>query len=233
MSKGLPPLTDEQLRVFLSQVRTHDLIAYLKQLPRDEVARILDLLSPASAENVSLLLKKLIVRGNAARAKRLLESLGAPDPVCAFCKIIAGEAPASMVYRDDAIAVFMDLYPVTSGHMLVVPIRHSRSLQEVAPETAVRMMQKAQELGRAIMASDLGCDGYNLFMANGGAAGQEVFHAHLHILPRHHGDGFGFVFPPPYPAEADRKTLDAQATMLKSLIEPFPIRGVIAHQEEP
>lgn len=228
MSKGLPPLTDERLRVFLSQVRTHDLIAYLKQLSRDEVARILGLLSPTSAKNVSQLLKQPISRGNAARAEHLLANLGAQDPVCAFCKIVTGEAPASMVYRDDAIAVFMDLYPVTSGHMLVVPIRHSRSLQEVEPGTAARMMQKAQELGRAIMASDMGCDGYNLFMANGGAAGQEVFHAHLHILPRHHGDGFGFVFPPPYPAEADRKMLDAQATLFKNLLE-----ALTTQREEP
>lgn len=219
MSKELPPLTDERLKVFLSQVRTHDLIAYLKQLSRDGVARTLGLLSPTSAKNVSQLLKQPISRGNAARAERLLANRGAQDPACAFCKITAGEAPASMVYRDDAIAVFMDLYPVTSGHMLVVPIRHNRSLQEVEPETAARMMQKAQELGRAIMASDMGCDGYNLFMANGGAAGQEVFHVHLHLLPRHHGDGFGFVFPPPYPTEADREVLDAQATLFKNLLE--------------
>jgi histidine triad (HIT) family protein len=133
---------------------------------------------------------------------------------CIFCTILAGKAPGSFVYRDAQIAVFMDVYPLTRGHMLVVPVQHTVSIDDVPPAVAGLMFQKAQALGRALMRSTLRCDGYNFFLANGGVAGQDVFHAHLHVIPRYQGDGFGFTLPPKYPQEAARDVLDRQAAML-------------------
>lgn len=138
---------------------------------------------------------------------------------CIFCAILAGKAPGSFVYRDAQVAVFMDAYPLTRGHMLIVPIQHTASIGDVAPTVAGLMFQKAQALGHALMHSELQCDGYNFFLANGGAAGQDVFHAHLHVIPRYHGDGFGFTLPPNYPQETARNVLDRQAAMLAQMLE--------------
>ena len=109
----------------------------------------------------------------------------------------------------------MDLFPVVPGHMLVIPRQHVESIAELDYDVATDMMKKAQELGRAVMQSDLGADGFGLMQFNGGAAGQDVFHVHLHVIPRYHGDGFGFKFPPGYPEEAERSELDRIAQRIK------------------
>ncbi|MBN1921831.1 MAG: HIT family protein [Anaerolineae bacterium] len=153
-----------------------------------------------------------------ARAEALLEQCAAGTEECIFCAILEGRAPASFIYRDDTVAAFMDLYPVTPGHLLIIPTAHAASLTEVAPAVAAHIMELAQRLGRAVSASNLGCDGFNLFLANGGAAGQDIFHSHLHILPRFHGDGFGFRFPGHYPQEAKREMLDQQAAHLRAYL---------------
>jgi diadenosine tetraphosphate (Ap4A) HIT family hydrolase len=102
--------------------------------------------------------------------------------------ILAGKAPASFIYRDDSDVPIMDLYPVNPRALLIIPTCACRILSKVDPTVAAHIMELAQRLGRAVSASSLGCDGFNLFLANGGAAGQDIFHAHLHILkPRFHG----------------------------------------------
>jgi diadenosine tetraphosphate (Ap4A) HIT family hydrolase len=141
------------------------------------------------------------------------------DRSCIFCKILAGEAPGSFVYRDAQVAVLMDIYPLTPGHMLIISVQHAASIAAVDPSVAGLMFQSAQALGRAVMRSGLGCDGYNFFLANGGVAGQDVFHAHLHVIPRYHADGFDFVLPPHYPQEAARAVLDRQAAMLARALD--------------
>ena len=214
----LAQFTEPQLKTFLSRVRTHDLLAYLRASPEAAVARLLDLLSPASAAFLQQQLAASAPGGDPQPAARLLQSIAANDEPCLFCQLLAGEASASFIYRDEHIAAFMDLYPVTPGHLLIIPTQHAENLTDVPPAVAARMMQVAQSLGGALAASDLGCDGYNLFLANGGAAGQDIFHVHLHILPRYHGDGFGFRFPPHYPQAADRALLDRQATMLGGIL---------------
>lgn len=112
------------------------------------------------------------------------------DPDCVFCAIVAGRAEASFVHEGDIVVAFMDINPVTPGHLLVVPRAHLPALADVDPETAARMFVVAQSLAAAIRASDLRSDGINLFYADGKAALQEVFHAHLHVFPRYPEDGF-------------------------------------------
>ncbi len=110
---------------------------------------------------------------------------------CIFCAIVAGEAPSSRVYDDDRVVAFMDIRPASPGHLLVVPRRHATYLADLDPEDGAAMFRAAQRIAAAVRASDLRPEGINLFLADGEVAGQEVFHVHLHVLPRHHGDGFG------------------------------------------
>jgi len=110
---------------------------------------------------------------------------------CVFCRIIAGELPASIVFRDDAAIAFMDINPVTAGHLLVVPLRHFAHLSDMDEETGAHLFRVAMRLQDAIRSSGIRCEGINYFLADGEAAGQEVFHVHLHVFPRYKDDGFG------------------------------------------
>jgi histidine triad (HIT) family protein len=126
---------------------------------------------------------------------------------CIFCSIVAGEAAASIVHESDRVIAFMDINPVTPGHLLVVPKAHAADLADVDQADVAEMMVVAQSLDTAIRRSDLRSDGVNLFYADGEAAGQEVFHAHLHVFPRFAGDGFGLTIrrdAPPSRSDLDR-----------------------------
>jgi len=115
------------------------------------------------------------------------------DPPCIFCKIIVGEAPATILYEDENVVVFLDINPVTPGHMMVVPRAHLPALADLDPQIGGHMFNVAQRMAAALRESGLRCDGVNLFYADGEAALQEVFHAHLHVFPRYHGDGFELI----------------------------------------
>jgi len=119
---------------------------------------------------------------------------------CIFCAIAAGSAEASIVYADERAVAFMDIRPVTQGHLLVVPRRHAIGLADLDPEDGAQVFRVAQRMAAAIRRSDLPCEGINLFLADGQLAGQEIFHVHLHVLPRNPGDGFrvrmDWRFPP-------------------------------------
>ena len=132
---------------------------------------------------------------------------------CVFCAIIAGAAPASFVHRDDRCVAFMDLRPINPGHLLVVPRTHASALADLSADDAAHLMRVAHGLAAALRSSGLRCEGVNLFYADGEAAGQEVFHAHLHVFPRHAGDGFGLTFGPHY-VVSDRPALDAAAAAI-------------------
>jgi diadenosine tetraphosphate (Ap4A) HIT family hydrolase len=112
------------------------------------------------------------------------------DPACAFCRIVAGELPASVVAEDDELLALMDINPVTPGHLLVIPRGHYADLAALPPALGARMFQWAQQLAAAVRGSGVHCEGVNLFLADGEAAFQEVFHCHLHVIPRYAGDGF-------------------------------------------
>ena len=114
------------------------------------------------------------------------------DPQCIFCRIIRGEAEASLVYRDSLVTAFMDLNPIAPGHLLIVPNDHIPDLGSLPAEAGAQMMSTAGRLSRVLRRAPLGAEGINVHLADGAAAGQVVFHCHLHLIPRHAGDGLGF-----------------------------------------
>ncbi len=114
---------------------------------------------------------------------------------CIFCKISRGELPASKVYEDDSVMAFMDIRPVNPGHVLIVPRTHAKNITEVPLETAGKMFQLAKRLHSALLKCELQAEGSNFLLSNGAVAGQEVFHAHLHVIPRRENDGLKITFP--------------------------------------
>jgi histidine triad (HIT) family protein len=134
---------------------------------------------------------------------------------CIFCALLAGRVPATFLHRDERCAAFMDLRPVNPGHILIIPIEHAPALKDVSPDDAAHMMRLAQRYAAAIRASGLKCEGVNLFLADGEAAMQEVFHTHLHVFPRYRGDGFGLRFGPHYAAQ-ERTELERTAAMVRN-----------------
>jgi diadenosine tetraphosphate (Ap4A) HIT family hydrolase len=109
---------------------------------------------------------------------------------CLFCEIVAGRAPASVVYQDQRVLAFLDIRPVTPGHTLIVPKRHADGLADLDDEDGAQAFRVARRLAGALRASGLRCEGVNLFVADGAAAMQEIFHFHLHVFPRYRGDSF-------------------------------------------
>jgi histidine triad (HIT) family protein len=107
---------------------------------------------------------------------------------CIFCEIVAGARPAAIVYRDELVLAFLDHAPRNPGHVLIVPVVHAADLVSTPAATAARMTVVAQRIARAIRRADLRADGFNFIANTGGAAGQMVFHAHLHVMPRVAGD---------------------------------------------
>jgi histidine triad (HIT) family protein len=106
---------------------------------------------------------------------------------CIFCAIVTGVAPAAVVYEDDETLAFMDINPVSRGHVLVVTKEHYRNLFDVDPKAAAAVMRTTVRVARAVQ-SALQPDGMNLFQSNERAAFQSVFHFHVHIIPRWIGD---------------------------------------------
>ena len=137
---------------------------------------------------------------------------------CIFCAILSGQLPSSRVYEDEVCTAFMDIQPVNPGHVLVVPNRHVTDLAELDEATGRHLFKVAQYAAAALRRSGLKCEGVNLFLADGEAAGQEVFHIHLHVFPRYKGDGFGLKFGPAYFEKPDRGQLDAVAEKIKAAL---------------
>jgi histidine triad (HIT) family protein len=109
------------------------------------------------------------------------------DPDCIFCKIIAGELPATIVDEDERTVSFMDINPATRGHALVIPREHATDLGEIPAEDLAACAIAAQRLAGKAKAN-LGADGVNLLNAYGVAAWQTVFHFHIHVIPRYEDD---------------------------------------------
>jgi diadenosine tetraphosphate (Ap4A) HIT family hydrolase len=140
---------------------------------------------------------------------------------CIFCRIVRGQAEAHVVYHDDGVTAFLDIHPVTRGHLLVVPHRHAPDLASLEPQEAAAMVMAARDLAAALRRAQLGVDGVNLHLADGAVAGQSVFHAHLHVIPRYRGDGFGFRRPLET-ADASQTDLAAVADLVRSSVERSP-----------
>lgn len=135
---------------------------------------------------------------------------------CVFCKILQGQLPVSMIYEDEKVAVFVDLQPVNDGHLLIIPKYHASYMKDVDAGTLQHMMAIAKKMNAALRLSKYKCEGVNLFLADGEAAQQEVFHLHLHVYPRFKGDGFGFRYDrSKHFVTADREKMNLIAEELK------------------
>jgi len=108
---------------------------------------------------------------------------------CIFCKIVKGEIPSIKVYEDENVLSFMDINPINSGHLLVIPKKHFAEVKDYDEETGILLFKAAVKIEKALRKSGIvTCEGTNFLIANGSVAGQEVFHSHLHIIPRYPGD---------------------------------------------
>lgn len=110
------------------------------------------------------------------------------DNNCIFCKIINGEIPSFTVYEDDTFKVILDRFPAAPGHMLIIPKEHYANMFELPEKVSAKIYPLAQKLATKVK-DVVGADGINIVQNNGKAAGQTVYHFHLHIIPRKNGDG--------------------------------------------
>jgi histidine triad (HIT) family protein len=133
------------------------------------------------------------------------------DPDCLFCKIVAGELPSQRVDEDEHTVAFMDINPGNRVHALVIPRRHAADLMAIEPDDLAATVRAAQRLARRAVPA-LGADGVNLINACGAAAGQTVFHFHIHVLPRYAGDPLRL---PWVPAPGDPDEIAATAELLR------------------
>ena len=138
---------------------------------------------------------------------------------CIFCRILAGELPSSMVYHDELCSAFMDIQPVNPEHTLIVPNKHAVFLADLDARTGGHIFRVGQRIAASLRSSaGLRCEGVNLFLADGEAAGQEVFHVHLHVIPRFRRDGFGLRFGPAYGIQPPRAELDRVAAQIRQVL---------------
>lgn len=134
---------------------------------------------------------------------------------CIFCAIVAGRAPACRVAEDDAALAFMDLFPASEGHLLVVPKDHAENVFEMEDAAMRAAAALSRRVARALRAA-LAPEGLAVFQANGAAAGQTVWHYHLHLIPRRAGDPMSFHGR----ARGDEARLRELATAIAARLEP-------------
>jgi len=130
-----------------------------------------------------------------------------------FCQIVASELPASIFYEDDVVLGAMTIEPVTTGHAMIIPKRHAAFLADMDEETGRHLWTVTQRTAAAIRESGLRCEGINLFLADGEAAFQEIFHVHMHVFPRYKGDPFKLVAD--WEVKPPREELDSVAQQIK------------------
>lgn len=133
---------------------------------------------------------------------------------CVFCRIVKGVTPADVVYSDDNVLAFMDIQPVNPGHVLVIPKVHAAGLSDLDEEIGGHMFKVAMRVAEGVKKSGVRCEGVNLLLSDGEAAFQEIFHVHLHVIPRFKGDGFGIRFGRQYGLRPDRRGLHGIAAKI-------------------
>jgi histidine triad (HIT) family protein len=137
---------------------------------------------------------------------------------CIFCDILERKIPSSHVYNDDKCSAFMDIQPINSGHVLIVPNKHASCLAELEEDIGAHLFRVAQKIAHSLRKSELKCEGINLFLSDGKAAGQEIFHVHLHLFPRFSGDGFRLRFGAGYGKKLSHEELDKTAEKIRSVL---------------
>jgi diadenosine tetraphosphate (Ap4A) HIT family hydrolase len=109
-----------------------------------------------------------------------------------FAKILRGEIPSHRLYEDDQCLAILDIFPVNLGHLLVIPKAKAQLVSELPADLAAHLMAVGARLSKALRQAAPRCEGVNFWISDGAAAGQEVPHVHLHVIPRFTGDGFGW-----------------------------------------
>jgi histidine triad (HIT) family protein len=133
---------------------------------------------------------------------------------CVFCRIVAGQIPATRVYEDAHTVSFMDIGQVNPGHVLVAVKEHVENLYQLSEEQAAAIARVSLRVARAIR-TVFAPEGLSVYQANGRAAGQTVFHYHVHLLPRHAGDGMELTWPVKNPP---RDQLEAHAAKIRAAL---------------
>lgn len=131
---------------------------------------------------------------------------------CIFCKIANGEIPSKTLYEDEEFRVILDLGPAAKGHALILPKNHYADLYELPEETASHAMLLAKKMAER-MTEKLHCDGFNLMQNNGEAAGQTVFHFHMHLIPRYRNDGQKIGWKPGEPSQEELEEIKNRIVM--------------------
>jgi histidine triad (HIT) family protein len=145
-------------------------------------------------------------------------------PSCPFCDLIHGAAEVSMCFEDSDVVAFMDIQPVNAGHLLVVPRAHHESLDDIPARLAMHLFEVAMQLAPVVKIV-AGADGMNIIVNSGRAAGQDVFHYHVHVIPRREDDGFDVPLPFAGSAMPDRTVLDMNAArIIAALRDPIASR---------
>ncbi|MCR4605216.1 MAG: HIT family protein [Eubacterium sp.] len=109
------------------------------------------------------------------------------DENCIFCKIISGDIPSTVVYEDDDVKAILDVNPAATGHVIVLPKYHAANIFETPDDVIAKTFAAAKKIAAGIKKA-FNCDGVNILQNNGEAAGQTVFHLHVHVIPRFDGD---------------------------------------------
>ena len=151
------------------------------------------------------------------------------DHHCTFCDLIHGAGEASICYEDAEAIAFMDIQPVNSGHVLVVPRRHYEQFEDVPPELAMHLFRVTTKLVPAVKAV-ASAEGINVVVNSGSAAGQDEPHYHVHIIPRRAGDGFDIPLPFSGSEMPDRTLLDATAVRIMTALRD-PVSALRKAQE--
>lgn len=125
---------------------------------------------------------------------------------CIFCKIANGEIPAATLYEDEDFRVILDLGPASKGHALILPKQHAANLFDLPDELAAKVMPLAKQIASKLQ-KGLGADGINVVQNNGEAAGQTVFHFHLHLIPRYQNDTVNVTWTPGTLTEEDKQEI--------------------------
>lgn len=125
---------------------------------------------------------------------------------CLFCAIIGNELPSYKLYEDEVFYVMLDRFPKCLGHTLILPKRHAAHVFDLNEKEGAQLFPLAQKIALA-MREALGFSGLNLLQNNGAAAGQEVNHFHLHLIPRYEGDAMAVQYKREDPIEADFKNM--------------------------
>ncbi|MFC1722654.1 HIT domain-containing protein [Nanoarchaeota archaeon] len=138
---------------------------------------------------------------------------------CIFCKIVKGETPSKKVYEDDQILAILDINPATKGHLLVMPKEHYPIMPLIPEETFKHLFSKVKELDKAVQETLL-CKETTIFIANGGAAGQQSMHFMLHIIPREGGDDLNMLDISGTEApESERKEVAEKCAVLQPMLQ--------------